>query len=100
MYVKMLKEAGEMAIVGVPASENTPIIPTTALVFNARRKVYGSLIGGIKETQEMLDFSVANNIYPDVEVISATPESIDKAYQNVLDGKVKFRYVIDMQTMQ
>ena len=63
------------------------------------RKVYGSFIGGIKETQEMLDYSIVHNIYPEVEIISADETEIDKAYQNVLDGKVKFRYVIDMSTM-
>lgn len=98
MYVRMLKENGEMAIVGLPANENTPIIPTSLLIFAAHRKVYGSLIGGIPETQKMLDYSVANNIYPEVEIISAN--KIDDAYKNVIDGKVKFRYVIDMATLK
>ena len=48
----------------------------------------------------MLDYSVANNIYPEVEIIEANGELIDEAYQNVLNGKVKFRYVIDMQTLK
>lgn len=48
----------------------------------------------------MLDYSFANNIYPDVEIIKADAKSIDEAYQNVLDGKVKFRYVIDMKTLK
>ena len=98
MYVRMLKKNGEMAIVGLPASENTPIIPTSMLVFAAHRKVYGSLIGGIPETQEMLDYSVAHNIYPEVEIISA--DKIDDAYKNIIDGKVKFRYVIDMASLK
>jgi len=98
MYVRMLKEKGELAIVGLPANENTPIIPTSMLVFAAHRKVYGSLIGGIAQTQEMLDYSVAHNIYPEVEIISA--DKIDQAYKNVVDGKVKFRYVIDMSTLK
>jgi len=98
MYVRMLKENGEMAIVGLPASENTPIIPTSLLVFAAHRKVYGSLIGGIPETQAMLNYSVAHKIYPEVEIISA--DRIDEAYQNVINGKVKFRYVIDMSTLK
>jgi alcohol dehydrogenase (NADP+) len=59
--------------------------------------MYGSQIGGIRETQEMLDYSVANNIYPRVEVIPGT--RIDEAYDNVVAGKVKFRYVIDMKTL-
>mgnify|MGYP007083049428 CR=1 FL=1 len=48
----------------------------------------------------MLDYSVKHNIYPEVEVIKANGEEIDKAYRNVLDGKVKFRYVIDMGTIK
>ena len=47
----------------------------------------------------MLDYSVAHDIYPEVEIIPATAAAIDEAYKNVLDGKVKFRYVIDMNTM-
>jgi len=64
------------------------------------RKVFGSQIGGIKETQEMLDYSVANGIYPQVEIIKAEGEAVDQAYRNVLEGKVKFRYVIDMHTLK
>ena len=48
----------------------------------------------------MLDYSVAHGIYPEVEIIPAKAEEIDKAYRKVLDGKVKFRYVIDMNTMK
>lgn len=99
MYVRMLKSNGEMAIVGLPPADAAANIPVGRLPYSAHRKVYGSLIGGIKETQEMLDFSVANNIYPQVEVIPATPESVEKAFKNVIDGKVIFRYVIDMSTL-
>ena len=78
-----------------------PSLSVSDLVLpGARRKVFGSQIGGIKETQEMLDYSVKHNIYPEVEVIKANGEEIDKAYRNVLDGKVKFRYVIDMGTIK
>ena len=97
MYVNMLKKGGEMAIVGLPGNSNLNIASMAFVAPN--RKVYGSFIGGIKETQEMLDYSIAHNIYPEVEIISANGKEIDKAYQNVLDGKVKFRYVIDMSTM-
>ena len=58
------------------------------------------MIGGIRETQEMLDYSVAHGIYPEVEIIKADAAIIGEAYQNVLDGKVKFRYVIDMSTIK
>lgn len=100
MYMKMLKLDGQLAIVGLPAFSNMPSITVADLVFLGSRKVFGSQIGGIRETQEMLDYSVANNIYPEVEVIKAEGSDIDKAYQNVLHGNVKFRYVIDMKTMQ
>ena len=101
MYLKMLKLDGQLGIVGLPAFRNMPTLSVAELVMpGARRKVFGSQIGGIKETQEMLDYSVANNIYPEVEIIKADGAEIDKAYQNVLDGKVKFRYVIDMKTMK
>ncbi|MEA4885856.1 MAG: zinc-binding dehydrogenase, partial [Bacteroides graminisolvens] len=100
MYMKMLKLDGQLAIVGLPAFSNMPSITVADLVFLSSRKVFGSQIGGIRETQEMLDYSVANNIYPEVEVIKAEGSDIDKAYQNVLHGNVKFRYVIDMKTMQ
>lgn len=99
-YVRMLKYAkGEMCIIGLPTHTT---LKTVDLILSgaAQRKVYGSLIGGIKETQEMLDYSVAHNIYPEVEMIPATASAIDQAYKNVLDGKVKFRYVIDMSTMK
>lgn len=101
MYMKMLKLDGQLGIVGLPAFHNMPVLTVADLVVpGARRKVFGSQIGGIKETQEMLDYSVANNIYPEVEIIEANGKLIDEAYQNVLNGKVKFRYVIDMQTLK
>lgn len=100
MYMKMLKLNGQFGIVGVPAFRNMPSLSVADLIFQGPRKVFGSQIGGIKETQEMLDYSVEHKIYPEVEVIKANGEEIDKAYQNVLDGKVRFRYVIDMRTMK
>lgn len=101
MYMKMLKLDGQLGIVGLPAFHNMPVLTVADLVVpGARRKVFGSQIGSIKETQEMLDYSVANNIYPEVEIIEANGKLIDEAYQNVLNGKVKFRYVIDMKTLK
>lgn len=101
MYMKMLKLDGQLGIVGLPAFRNMPSLTVAELVMpGARRKVFGSQIGGIRETQEMLDYSVKHGIYPEVEIIKADGEQIDKAYQNVLDGKVKFRYVIDMKTLK
>ncbi|MNL73308.1 Aldehyde reductase YahK [compost metagenome] len=60
--------------------------------------MYHSLIGGIRETQEMIDYSVKNNIYAQVEVIPV--QRINEAYQHILDGKVQFRYVIDMKSLK
>lgn len=96
-YVKLLCFGGELAIVGLPPKSESPNLNITDIVRNAGKKVYGSLIGGIKETQEMLDFSLKNKIYPETEIISAN--RIDEAYENLTSGKAKFRYVIDMKTL-
>lgn len=100
MYMRMLKLDGQFGIVGLPAFRNMPSLTVADLIFQGRRKVFGSQIGGIKETQEMLDYSITHNIYPEVEIIEADGAEIDKAYRNVLDGRVKFRYVIDMSTLK
>ena len=100
VYARMLKYGkGEMAIVGLPETA-TVNVADLALGGAANRKIYGSLIGGIKETQEMIDYSVAHHIYPEEEIINAEAAEIDKAYSNVQDGKVKFRYEIDMSTLK
>lgn len=100
MYLQMLKLDGDFVIAGFPAIADLPSITSGQILFGGTRKISGTMIGGIAETQEMLDYSVANNIYPEVEVIKAEGAAIDHAYQNVLDGKVKFRYVIDMKTLK
>lgn len=97
-YVSLLKIGGEMSIVGMPPTEERPTIDIGGLIYSAHRKVYGSIIGGIKETQEMLDFSIENEIYPEVEIISA--DQINEAYEKLTTGKAKFRYVIDMKTLK
>ena len=98
MYIRMLRIDGEMVVLGLPSKENTPSVDISTLIWSARRKIYGSQIGGIRETQEMLDYSVANNIYPQVEVISI--QKVDEAYEKVLAGGVKYRYVIDMSSLK
>jgi uncharacterized zinc-type alcohol dehydrogenase-like protein len=97
-YIRMLKQGGEMAVVGLPPNSNINI--SKLPLGNANRKFYGSLIGGIKETQEMLDYSVSKNIYPEVELIPANADEIEKAYKKVSAGEVPFRYVIDMSTLK
>ena len=97
MYVNMLKIDGSLAVVGLPANKDVPSIDLATLVFQGRRKIFGSQIGGIKETQEMIDYSVKNNIYPQVEIIE--PSQIAEAYKKVAAGEVHFRYVIDMSKL-
>ncbi|MCD8251416.1 MAG: NAD(P)-dependent alcohol dehydrogenase [Phocaeicola dorei] len=99
-YLRMVKRGGDMAIVGMPAHDQMPSIDVNSLIHLQHRNVYGSMIGGIRQTQEMLDYSVENDIYPDVKIIEADGAAIDNAYRNVQDGKVQFRYVIDMSTMK
>ena len=93
-YLVMLKTSGTMVCVGAPP---TPAqIPAFNLIFN-RRSVAGSLIGGLPETQEMLDYCSAHNIVSDVEVINI--KDINTAYERMLKGDVKYRFVIDMKTL-
>ncbi len=96
-YISLLKHGGEMAIVGLPPMNEAVKNDMTRLVFEPNKKVYGSLIGGIKETQEMLDFSLKHGIYPETQIISA--DKINDAYHDLTNGKAKFRYVIDMKTL-
>ena len=77
-----------------------PSIDINTLVHAEHRSVYGSQIGGIALTQEAVNYSVENNIYPDVQVLNADAQEIDEAYRNVQDGKVQFRYVLDMSTLK
>ncbi len=96
LYVNILKAGGTLAVVGMPAAEETPSIGVTDL---CGRYLTTSIISGTKETQEVVDYSVAHGIYPETVVIPAEASAIDKAYQNAIGGKAKFRYVIDMQTI-
>ena len=98
MYIKMLKLDGEMAIVGLPANKDVPKINPSWLPNSPLRKIYGSNTGSIKQIQQLIDYSVANNIYPQVEIIPIT--KIDEAYTNIIKGDVKFRYVIDIKTLK
>lgn len=82
-----------MAVVGVAVTE----VNTMALSFG-RKIISGSLIGGIKETQEMLDFCAEHNVVSDVEMINM--QDINDAYERVMKSDVKYRFVIDMQSMK
>lgn len=95
-YMSLLKRDGTMCLVGVP-SEPHPSPNVGSLIFR-RRTLAGSLIGGIRETQEMLDFCAEHNIVSDIELI-AMP-AINDAYERMLKSDVKYRFVIDMATLQ
>ncbi len=94
IYLGMLKTNGNMVCVGVPPPGD-PVVPFN-LIFQ-RRSLAGSLIGGLPETQEMLDYCAANNIVSDVEIIAM--KDINDAYERMLKGDVRYRFVIDMATL-
>lgn len=94
LYVNLLRRDGTMILLGVPPE--APQLHAFNLIMK-RRRVAGSLIGGIEETQEMLDFCARHNIVSDVEVIPIN--YINEAYERMLKSDVKYRFVIDMATL-
>ncbi len=94
-FTGLLKRDGTMTLVGAPA-ESHPSPSVFNLVFK-RRSIAGSLIGGIAETQEMLDFCAEHGIVSDIEMIAM--QDINEAYERMLKGDVKYRFVIDMATV-
>lgn len=93
-YLSLLRIDGTMVNVGAPAE------PDQFSVFSlimGRRSIAGSLVGGIAETQEMLDFSAEHGVVPQIEVISA--DQVDEAYERVLRSDVRYRFVIDVATL-
>lgn len=94
-FLELLKRDGTMCLVGVPAQPH-PSPSVTSLIFK-RRKLGGSLIGGIKETQELLDFCAAHNITSDIELIKI--QQINEAFERMLKSDVKYRFVIDIASL-
>lgn len=94
MYLNLMDTDGVMICVGVPPA--TMEIVGFNLIFG-RRSVAGSLIGGLPETQEMLDYCAEHNIVSDVEIININ--YVNEAYERMLKGDVKYRFVIDMATL-
>lgn len=93
-YLSMLRVDGTLVNVGAPAE------PDQYSVFSlimGRRSIAGSLVGGIRETQEMLDFAAEHSITPMIEVINAG--QVDEAYERVLRSDVRYRFVIDIATL-
>jgi len=96
VFTELLKRDGTMCLNGVPEFPH-PSPSIFNLIFK-RRQIAGSLIGGIKETQEMLDFCAEHNITSDIEIIAI--KDINQAYERMLKGDVKYRFVIDMSTLK
>jgi alcohol dehydrogenase (NADP+) len=94
LYLSTLKKGGTHVLVGVAPKPNQ--LSAFALIMG-RKHLAGSLIGGTRETQEMLDFCAKKKVFSDVEVISAA--QINEAYERTVKGQVKYRFVIDMKTL-
>jgi uncharacterized zinc-type alcohol dehydrogenase-like protein len=93
-YLKLLDVDGTMVELGIP--EHPMPVPAFALAL-MRRNLSGSNIGGIAETQEMLDFCAEHHVTPEIEVIE--PDYINEAYERVLASDVRYRFVIDTATL-
>jgi uncharacterized zinc-type alcohol dehydrogenase-like protein len=93
-YLALLQRGGTLVLVGVPPEPHPS--PSVRHLFG-RRSLAGSVIGGIAETQEMLDFCAEHGITADIETI--TMDQINDAYERMTRGDVKFRFVIDMATL-
>ena len=94
-YFALLKRDGTMALVGAPATPHPS--PDVFSLIMKRRSLAGSMIGGIPETQEMLDFCAEHGIVADIEMIRA--DQINAAYERMLKGDVKYRFVIDSASL-
>lgn len=93
--LNLVKRDGTMTLVGVPPVD--PNLKVGNLIFQ-RRQLGGSLIGGIKETQEMLDYCAEHGIVSDIEMIPM--QKINEAYERMLKSDVKYRFVIDLATLK
>lgn len=93
-FLNLLKVEGALVLVGAPME---PLPVTSFSLIGGRRSFAGSLIGGIAETQEMLDFCGKHNITSDIEIIKA--KQVNEAYERMLKGDVKYRFVIDIATI-
>ncbi len=94
-YLALLKRDGTLCLVGVPDQPHPS--PSVGNLIFKRRALAGSLIGGIRETQEMLDFCAEHNIVSDIELIDMA--DINHAFERMLKSDVKYRFVIDIQTL-
>ncbi len=94
-FLALLKRDGTLTLVGAPATPHPS--PNVFNLIMKRRAIAGSMIGGIPETQQMLDFCAEHGIVADIELIRA--DGINQAYERMLKGDVKYRFVIDNASM-
>ncbi|MDA1342948.1 MAG: NAD(P)-dependent alcohol dehydrogenase [Proteobacteria bacterium] len=94
-FTELLKRDGTLCLVGLPDQPHPS--PSVGNLIFKRRQIAGSLIGGLKETQEMLDFCAEHNIVSDVEIIPI--QQINQAYERMLKSDVKYRFVIDLASL-
>lgn len=94
-YLNLLRRDGTMVLVGAP-DEPAPLQPFALIV--GRRRLAGSLIGGIAETQEMLDFCAQHDVASDIELIRM--DQINEAYERMIKGDVRYRFVIDIASLK
>jgi alcohol dehydrogenase (NADP+) len=94
-FTELLKRDGTLCLVGVPDHPHPS--PSIGNLIFKRRQIAGSLIGGLKETQEMLDFCAEHNIVSDIEIIPI--QQINEAYERMLKSDVKYRFVIDLLSL-
>ncbi|MFY0581570.1 NAD(P)-dependent alcohol dehydrogenase [Cystobacter fuscus] len=94
-YLGLLKVDGTMVLVGLPEA---PVPLAAAPLVFRRRRLAGSLIGGIRETQEMLDFCGKHNVAADIEVIPV--QKINEAYERMIKSDVRYRFVIDIASLR
>ena len=95
VYLKLLNLNGKMIIVGLPSK---PPTVTPFVLLNNRRSIIGSMIGGMPETQEMLDYCAEKNIVSDIELINI--DYINEAYERTIKGDVRYRFVIDIASLK
>ncbi len=94
-YLSLLKFDGQMVLLGIP---DQPVPVAAGALIMQRRKLSGSLIGGIRETQEMLDFCAEHGIAADIELINM--DQIEEAYERMLKADVRYRFVIDIASLR
>jgi uncharacterized zinc-type alcohol dehydrogenase-like protein len=93
-YLELLRRDGVMVVTGVP--DSSPVSPDTLVM--QRRSLAGTLVGGIRETQEMLDFCALHGLAADVEVIP--PQRINEAFERIIACDVRFRFSIDLSALK